>query len=402
MRDILAMARAQLAVTLRERITFFWFLAFPILLLVLLSLIFANVGKTGDLSFEVSVVNLDAGVGSARHGEHVAAALRALGSATASGETPLFRLRVPAGDADAEAFLAAEIEALKVGKRDIVVAIPEGFSESLMLAAGGAPGAVPARVIVHTSGGRTSSEMARGILEQVVARIDREILTQLGQFDEGRAVAVARIDAGAADRTVAYVDFLVPGVILMGLFTAGLFSVPGTILFGREQRILRRYWVTPHSAPRFLAGFTLGHVALCTLQTVCVWGLGRFAFGAHIDLLQPLAVAYLAVAMVTFLAIGFLIAALARTGNAGMAIANVVNMPLMFLGGLFFPTGSVPPALRAVMLANPVTYLADGLRASVGVSTATYGVAATFAVPCAWIVVCLGVASLRLKWDVGR
>ncbi len=402
MRDILAMARAQLAVTLRERITFFWFLAFPILLLVLLSLIFANVGKTGDLSFEVSVVNLDAGVGSARHGEHVAAALRALGSATASGETPPFQVRFPEGDADAEAFLAAEIEALKVGKRDIVAAIPEGFSESLMLAAGGAPGAVPARVIVHTSGGRTSSEMARGILEQVVARIDREILTQLGQFDEGRAVALARIDAGVTDRAVAYVDFLVPGVILMGFFTAGLFSVPGTILFGREQRILRRYWVTPHSAPRFLAGFTLGHVALCTLQTVCVWGLGRFAFGAHVDLLQPLSLAYLAVAMVTFLAIGFLIAALARTGNAGMAIANVVNMPLMFLGGLFFPTGSVPPALRAVMLANPVTYLADGLRASVGVSTATYGVAATFAVPCAWIVVCLGVASLRLKWDVGR
>lgn len=402
MKDILAMARAQLAVTLRERITFFWFIAFPILLLVLLSLIFANVGKTGDLSFEVSVVNLDAGAGSARHGEHVATALRALGSAVAPGETPPFQVRFPEGGADAEVFLAAEIEALKVGKRDIVVAIPEGFSESLMLAAGGAPGAAPARVIVHTSGGRTSSDMARGILEQVVARIDREILTQLGKFDAGQAVALARIDAGVTDRAVAYVDFLVPGVILMGFFTAGLFSVPGTILFGREQRILRRYWVTPLGAPRFLAGFALGHMALCTLQAVCVWGLGRLAFGARVDLLQPLAVAYLAVAMVTFLAIGFLIAAVARTGNAGMAIANIVNMPLMFLGGLFFPTGSPPPALRSIMLANPVTYLADGLRASVGVSTATYGVAVTFAVPCVWIIVCLGVASLRLKWDVGQ
>jgi ABC-2 type transport system permease protein len=401
-KDILAMARAQLAVTLRERITFFWFIAFPILLLVLLSLIFANVGKTGDLSFEVSVVNLDAGAGSARHGEHVATALRALGSAVAPGETPPFQVRFPEGGADAEVFLAAEIEALKVGKRDIVVAIPEGFSESLMLAAGGAPGAAPARVIVHTSGGRTSSDMARGILEQVVARIDREILTQLGKFDAGQAVALARIDAGVTDRAVAYVDFLVPGVILMGFFTAGLFSVPGTILFGREQRILRRYWVTPLGAPRFLAGFALGHMALCTLQAVCVWGLGRLAFGARVDLLQPLAVAYLAVAMVTFLAIGFLIAAVARTGNAGMAIANIVNMPLMFLGGLFFPTGSPPPALRSIMLANPVTYLADGLRASVGVSTATYGVAVTFAVPCVWIIVCLGVASLRLKWDVGQ
>jgi ABC-2 type transport system permease protein len=77
-------------------------------------------------------------------------------------------------------------------------------------------------------------------------------------------------------------------------------------------------------------------------------------------------------------------------------------MPLMFLGGLFFPTGSVPPALRVVLLANPVTYLADRLRASVGVSAATYGHAVAVGVPCAWIFVCLAVAAFRLKWDVGR
>jgi ABC-2 type transport system permease protein len=111
---------------------------------------------------------------------------------------------------------------------------------------------------------------------------------------------------------------------------------------------------------------------------------------------------YLVLSMVTFLALGFLVAALARTPNAGMAIANIVNMPMMFLGGLFYPTGSMPPALRVIMMANPVTYLADGLRASAGVSTASFPVAVSLGVPCAWIVGCAIVASLQLKWDVGR
>jgi ABC-2 type transport system permease protein len=394
------MARAQLAVTLRERITFFWFLAFPLLLLGLLSLIFANVGETGDLSFEISVVNLDLGSPTGSFGDEVVATLRELARPGAPGKAPLFVLHEPGPGVDLDAFAEAEVEALRVGKRAAVVVVPAEFS--MLLSSGVGAGAGPAPVVVHTSGGRTSSDMALGILEQVVARINKEVLARLGMFDAGRQVALGRIDVGSEDGAVAYVDFLVPGVILMGFFTAGLFSVPGTILFGREQKILRRYWVTPLDAPRFLAGFTLGHIALCALQVVCVWLLGRFAFGARVDLFQLLPIAYLVLSMVTFLAIGFLVASLARTPNAGMAIANIVNMPLMFLGGLFFPTGSVPPALRVVLLANPVTYLADGLRASVGVSAATYGHAVAVGVPCAWIVVCLAVAAFRLKWDVGR
>jgi ABC-2 type transport system permease protein len=138
------------------------------------------------------------------------------------------------------------------------------------------------------------------------------------------------------------------------------------------------------------------------VQFACVVVLARLAFGAHVNFLQPLAWLYLMLGVVTFLAIGFLVTSLARTANAGMAIANIVNMPMMFLGGLFFPIGAVPPGLRAVLLANPVSYLADGLRASLGVSAPVFGHAASIAVPCAWIVGCVLVASFRLRWDVGR
>jgi ABC-2 type transport system permease protein len=402
------LARAYLAIALRERITLFWFLVFPLFLLALLAAIFGNVGQTTSLTFDIAVVNLDQGrAGRGDFGTLVAGTFRELGQPGASGKEPLFKLHEPgSGDVDAASYLASEIEALKVGKRDAVVEIPAGFSDALLAAAQGSTGGegaeAPARVIVHTSGGRTSSGMALDIIEEVLAGVDKQILTQLGLFDATRGVLVGRQEVGSEDRTLGYVDFLIPGVVIMGFFVAGLFSVPGTILFGRESRVLRAYWVTPLDVPRFLAGFSLGHLGLCALQFACVWLLGRFAFGAHVNLFQPLPMLYLVLSMVTFLALGFLVAALARTANAGMAIANIVNMPMMFLGGLFYPTGSMPPALRVIMMANPVAYLADGLRASVGVSPALFPLAASVGVPCAWIVGCAIVAWFRLQWDVGR
>jgi len=406
-RDIFGVARTQLVISLRERITLFWFLLFPLFLLVLLSLIFGSIGETQGMSFEVTIVNLDLGAPGADFATEIVETLQALSRPSLPSKTALFRLHEPASGADVAAFLEDELHALRIGKRDAVIVIPADFSRVLLAAAGaplddGSPTSPPSPVVVHTSGGRTASDIALGVIDQVLARVDKEILIHLGRFDVAREVQVERIEVGAENGNLGYVDFLVPGVILMGFFTAGLFSVPGTILFGREGKILRAYWVTPLGVPRFLAGFSLGHLALCALQFVCVWALGRFAFGARLDFFQPLAIVYLALSVVTFLCLGFLVAALAKTPNSGMAIANIINMPMMFLGGLFFPTGSVPPGLRVILLANPVTHLADGLRASVGVGAASYGHAVALAVPCAWIVGCVVVASLRLKWDVAR
>ncbi|MEW5826549.1 MAG: ABC transporter permease [Candidatus Bipolaricaulota bacterium] len=394
-----SIARAYIITSLRERITLFWFLAFPLLLLVLLTFVFGNVGNSVRTSFDVTLVNFDDGR-DARAAAALAGAMATL-AATEDGTAPLFVLHLPPVDADRSAFLVSELNELRVGRRAVVVEIPLGLSASVDAAARGAASATLA-VEIHKSGGRTGSDMAASIVEHVVAGVDRSLLVQYGLFDESRTLRVERLELGAGARTFRYVDFLLPGILLMGFFTGGLFGVPGTLLFGRERRILRGYWVTPLDVPHYLAGFALGHLGLCAIQFACVWGVARFALGADVPLWRPLVLAALLFAAMTFLAIGFLVAAVARTANGGMALANVVNMPMMFLGGLFFPIGQLPGALRAVMLANPVTYLADLLRGLTGTAAPVLPVAASVGVPLAWIVVCALVAARRLQWDVSR
>jgi ABC-2 type transport system permease protein len=188
----------------------------------------------------------------------------------------------------------------------------------------------------------------------------------------------------------------------MGFFVTGLFGVPGSILFARDRKILRRYWVTPLTVLHYLVGFSLGHVALCVIQFFFLYLLGRYALGASLrfDHIGP--IMFLLLSSLTFLSIGFLIASVAKTANSGMAIANILNMPMMFLGGLFFPISGLPMVLKAIVFVNPLTYLAEGLRISLGVETGALSTPLAILVPLAWIAICLLVASRRLRWDVGR
>ena len=391
MKAIAHLVGAHLAVTLRERVTLFWFVAFPLLLLALLTSIFGGLGDDQAITFDLTLLRLAppaAGFDGASIVERVLEDL----SQDTDERSALFRLTTYR-DVDS-ALIEREMETLRLGRVDAVVVLPEGFNRPLA--------GQPSSIEIHTSAGRTSSSMAHDILVQVFSTVDKSILEAMGRFDPDAAVTVARHDVGAGETRFSYIDFLFPGVVLMGLFTAGLFSVPGAILFGREQRILKQYWVTPLSTGQYLAGFGIGHLLLCALQFALIWLLARFGFGAQISFWAPEPALFLFIAMLTSLGIGFLVAALAKTGNAGMAIANVINMPMMFLGGLFFPIGDLPPALRAVLMINPLSYLADGLRAAVGVDAAVFPLAASLGVPVAWIVVCAVIASRRLTWEEGR
>ena len=405
MKAVLLIARGHLITALRERVTLFWFLLFPMFLLVVLTLIFSGLGNAGSTNFSIAIVNMEPSTGGPTD---FAALLESVFDQAATpsegGKEPLFSLTKPAVGDDKEAFIEHQQRAVRLGDLAALIVIPQGFNQELIqnIAGGGEAKGAASKIIVYQDEANAGSQMATSIIKHIVSGFDREILARTGKFDEQRAIPAETIWIGNAGRELPYVDFLLPGIILMGFFVTGLFGVPGSILFARDRQILRRYWVTPLTTSRYLAGFALGHVGLCVVQFFCLYILARFAFGASVDFAHPAPLLFLLLGSVTFLAFGFLIASLAKTPNSGMAIANVLNMPMMFLGGLFFPVGGLPLVLRIIVFVNPLTYLSDGLRESLGVEAGTFSLPLTVGVPLAWILICVLIASRRLEWDVQR
>jgi ABC-2 type transport system permease protein len=405
MKEIVALARTHVVTALRERITLFWFMIFPVFLLTILSLIFGQDTQGEGLQFDITLIRYPQtalGLPFSASGA-IDDTLAGLATSQQDGPTSLFVLHEPAAGQDLDVFLQAELVELRRGNRAAILVLPPNFDARVMEVLGATGGGSIAEAQLYMSQTSVASETAASILEQVFAEMDRGLLSRMGRFDESQAVPTKTVWIGQEKDEARYVDFVLPAVILMGFFTNGLFGVPGTILFNRDRKVLRRYWVTPLSVGRYLAGFGLGHLLLCALQFLLLWSLGRFAFGAKISFAHPDTALILVLAAVTFMAFGFLITALAKTANAGMATANILNMPMMFLSGMFFPVSGLPLFMLLIVYANPVTYLLEALRRSVGVQAGTLVPWPwTILVPLLWIAFCGFVATRRLRWDVSR
>ncbi len=405
MKDILSVAATYVITAFRERTTLFWFLVFPLFLLLILTLVFSGMGTT-SVVFDAALVRIEVPQEGFDPAGIIEQAFREL-SGTGELEQPLFALSVPAANTDeaVSQIVATQLARLRNGELDAVIVIPAGFNAAFgqRMAAGAGTELVPVDIEVWVDEGRTTSELAFDVIGQVLATVDRELQMAVGGYNAAiEPDVIFETVSSDGSGELAYIDFVLPGVLVMGFLTVGLFGVPGTILYGRDQGLLRRYWVTPLMVPRYLVGYGLGHLGLCVIQAAALILVGTLGLGASVSVLQPATLLFLLLAVCTFLAFGFLIASLARTANGGMAIANILNMPMMFLGGLFFSIGDVPIALRVIMLINPVTYLAEGVRRTSGVEVGHVPWLATLLVPGAWIVGSILIAVKRLSWDVER
>lgn len=379
MKALLALAQSSVLVSLRERESLFWFWIFPVLLLALLGTVFGRVER-GEIELHMVLANTDPGP----LGQALAQAFQAW----AMGAGLVLHFQILTDPQNPEDLFARARTAVEEGQVHAALLIPGDFSAKLW--ANG-----QARVQILYRRGEAGASTAASILSEFVEEFGRSYLTGKGTLAESLSVEMRAV-GGEAQR-VRYVEFLLPGVILMALFINGLFSTPSVIVLAKEAGILRRYFATPLSGSRYLLGFALGTFFTSAIQVAILLAFGWLAFGVRLPLLRLGSLGYLLLSFATFLGLGFLISALSRTYRAAMALANLVNLPLQFLGGLYFPVADLPDALRWVMAANPLTHLAEGFRGSLGLLTPAFPLWANLLVPLLWLSGSVFLAALRIR-----
>jgi len=376
----LALGLSFFRISLRERESLFWFWIFPLLLLAFLGAVFGRVEK-GKMDLRVMVVDFDRNFLS-----------QALGAVVREiGESGLFQVvEVPESQGDPREWAEKEV---REGRIHAALVIPRGFSFDLQ----GFPraGADPVRLEILYRRGEAGSSTAASILSEAVEEFGRSFLAETGFLR--RKIPVEKEFVGGEERPIAYVEFILPGIILMALFVSGIFNVPSAVVLAKETKVLRQYFATPVSGGQYLAGLTLASLWMSVVQIAAIWTLGRFAFGAHLSLLRPGALLYLLLAFGVSLGLGFLISALSRTSGTAMALSNLLNLPLQFLGGLYFPLASLPGPLRILMAINPLTHLAQGLRSSLGLETPSFPPWASLLVPLLWVLGSALVSGKRIR-----
>ena len=164
---------------------------------------------------------------------------------------------------------------------------------------------------------------------------------------------------GGASRSSA---FLVPGIIGAQVLSSGFWGVGVMLATFREKQLLRRVYITPMPAWVFFASLVTYRVALLAAQAIILITVGALLFHVRIsgNPLQILAVLMLGTA--TFVSLGTIIGALARTTESANNIASILTVPLAFLSDAYVPIDRFPHAVSSALRFLPSTEFIDTFR----------------------------------------
>lgn len=156
------------------------------------------------------------------------------------------------------------------------------------------------------------------------------------------------------------VDVPVFAAVLIAL--NAVLSLVAIIAIYREGGILKRLRATPLRPATILTAHVLVKLILtaATLTLTLLAGKRYYPLDADVPLIA-FAVALL-ISTWSILSVGFLIASMVPTARFAQPIGAVVLYPMLALSGLFVPLTALPPVLRVVARALPLTYSVSLLR----------------------------------------
>ena len=160
---------------------------------------------------------------------------------------------------------------------------------------------------------------------------------------------------------IPYGAFIVPGLIMLALFTESLMNASFGIHFPKFTGTI--YEVL--SAPLSPFEICLAYVGAASAKSVII-GLVILVTSAlfvPVQVLHPMWMAlFLILTATTFSLFGFIIGIWARDFEQLQMIPMLIVTPLTFLGGAFYSIDMLPEAWRSITLFNPVVYLISGFR----------------------------------------
>ncbi|VFS66942.1 Inner membrane transport permease yadH [Raoultella planticola] len=158
-----------------------------------------------------------------------------------------------------------------------------------------------------------------------------------------------------------YMQFIVPGLIMMAVITNAYANVASSFFSAKFQRNIEELLVAPVPTHVVIAGYVGGGVArgLCVGILVTAISLFFVPFQVHSWLFVGLT---LILTAVLFSLAGLLNAVFAKTFDDISLIPTFVLTPLTYLGGVFYSLTLLPPFWQALSHLNPIVYMISGFR----------------------------------------
>jgi len=194
---------------------------------------------------------------------------------------------------------------------------------------------------------------------------------------------------------VPYGAFIVPGLIMLSLFTQSIFNASFGIYFPKFTGTIYELLSAPVSPLEIVIAYVGAAATKSAVLGLII--LATASLFVPLEILHPVEMlAFLILISTTFSLFGFIIGIWAEGFEQLQMIPMLVVTPLTFLGGSFYSIDMLPPMWRTITLFNPLVYLISGFRWTF-YGSGDVGIGVSLAATLAFLLICLAVVGWMFR-----
>ncbi len=205
------------------------------------------------------------------------------------------------------------------------------------------------------------------IADQTTAGIVQAVFTSLVQQADadaaGSKAAFQLTTLQVEDKSLKPIQYLAPGLLGWAIASGGAFGAAITLVSWRQDKLLRRLRLAPINVGSVVLARVGVSLAVAIVQLAAFLAIATLPyFGLKLSAYWWVAIPVVLCGTLAFMAIGLLVGSFAKTQQAATAVANLIILPMAFLGGAFIPLDYAPAWIRDVSYAMPLRYLVIGMQ----------------------------------------
>jgi len=161
-----------------------------------------------------------------------------------------------------------------------------------------------------------------------------------------------------------FIGFVVLGGAMTAFWLNVVWMMAAQFYWEKDQGNLELYFTAPMHLMSVLAGMAIGGLVMTSSRALAVIGIGSLLYGVSYQVEQPfLLAAVFLLTMIPLYGMGMLFASLFLLwGREAFHLAQLLQEPIYFLGGVNFPLRAIGPIAGVVMATLPLGVGLDAMR----------------------------------------
>ncbi len=159
-----------------------------------------------------------------------------------------------------------------------------------------------------------------------------------------------------------YFSFVAPGLLMMIVMMGAMTGIPRAIAHEKEIGTFDGILAAPVNEISIIMGKTLAQTVRGFIQGVIVMIIAILLFGVSVQGSLLVTAGVLLLGIFSFIGLGILLTALSNNEETAMILMTVLQFPMMFLTGVFFPIQQMPWFMQWISQLLPLTYAVTAMR----------------------------------------